>query len=493
MKPQTHAVAAGDPAGRVGLWIEMETPQLAFAQGDERIRYARGLITGLDAMPEVQAILVPCLPAAVPTMRRLFGDAVQPDRLMSAKLEILPAGRDPWLREALERRFRRKRDRAIERLAAIGGTPSPSSWPGSLRRLAQERRRSFGLLRRGITLARLGLRAWVAEVGLATLRRLPPPHASLVTALRRKRLSARWFLLGATGASGRRLLGPKILEGMGPLPAGGREDPAGTVMLQRLAGDAAAVVTPSRHAATILERSIGGRTMCLVPPAPLPAVVPCEEDHASRQRLADELRELFSGGTVAELHRHFCDFPFEQVDYLLLAAPSGESPSLSAYAAVLRRHRRNLKLLVDGRLPRGTGVLPDVHALGLSFDVAEAAGLSEPGRGRLLRHARAVVAADLDGACLPAVFAEAVAAGTPVVLAASPAVRESIPEAERGLPEFFDPEGRGSCEEDLVRAIVHVLDHRDDVLVRQRQFLARLASRTWWDVTAESLRLVRSR
>lgn len=493
MKTQTHAAAADDPAGRVGMWIELETGQLAAAQGDERIRFVRGLIAGLDAMPEVHAILVPCLPAAGPIMRRLLGDAEQPDRLMSAKLEIMPAGRDPRLRDACARLFSRRRERAVERLAAMGGTPSPSSWPAAVRQLAQGRRWPFGLLRRGMTLVRLGLRSCVADAGLALLRRLPPPHVSLVAALRRKRVSATWFVLGGTDAIVRRLLGPKIIACMAPMSAPACGEHAGATDFQRLRDVAAAVVTPSRHAATVLGQDAAGDPIAVVPPAPLPAVNAREEERASHRRLAEELRELFSGGPGVGLHRHFCDFPFEEVDYLLAVAPQGPSPLLPAYAAVLRRQRRNLKLIVDGRLPRGIGPVPDVHARGLSFDVAEAAGLSEAARSRLVRHARAVVAADPDGLCLPAVFAEAVAAGTPVVLAASPAVRESIPEAERGFPEFFDPEDRGACEADLVRAILHVLDHRDDVLVRQRQVLARLASRTWRDVAAEALRLATSR
>jgi hypothetical protein len=40
-----------------------------------------------------------------------------------------------------------------------------------------------------------------------------------------------------------------------------------------------------------------------------------------------------------------------------------------------------------------------------------------------------------------------------------------------------------------VRAILHALDHRDEVLARQRAMLTRLANRTWADVAAEMLGL----
>jgi glycosyltransferase involved in cell wall biosynthesis len=83
------------------------------------------------------------------------------------------------------------------------------------------------------------------------------------------------------------------------------------------------------------------------------------------------------------------------------------------------------------------------------------------------------------------VFSEAVAAGTPVVMGRLAAVREVLTPAELAEEEYFDP-GRGEAE--LVRAILHVLDHRDAVLARQRAILARLAARSWADVTADTLR-----
>jgi glycosyltransferase involved in cell wall biosynthesis len=169
--------------------------------------------------------------------------------------------------------------------------------------------------------------------------------------------------------------------------------------------------------------------------------------------------------------------------------PTGGDPGplLAAFATVLRRHRRSLTLVIDGRLSRGEGPLDEVERLGLSFDVAEARGLSEAGRARLLRHARAVVVADGEAGCLPAAFSEAVALGTPVVMAGSPATRETLTTNELAAAEYCDA---ASGPDGLVRAILHALDHRDEVLARQRAMLTRLANRTWADVAADMLGLV---
>jgi hypothetical protein len=476
----------GFPSACVGIWVELPTTELVCAQGDERIRRARGLIAGLDAMQEVNTILLPCLPSAEGLMSRLFADATRPGRLCSDKLKVLPAGQDPARRDTLAQKFHDRRAKVLGRLSAIGATSSLRSWRASLARLGESPRRPFAATRRIIKLARLRALLWVTDVRLAALRSLPPPHASVVAHLRRRRVSVTWFLVAGKGTSGHGLLGPKIVD-VGCFPTAGQEGSESDAAVRRLGETATVIVAPSRHAATMIGERVSRIAVAVIPPAPLPSVASEEGESGSRQRLAEELRSLFAGGGLIRLHRHFCDFPFEQVEYLVAPSPRGPSPILPAYAGVLRRHRRNVKLLVDGQLPQGNGPVADVHSLGLSFDVAEAGGLPETARARLLRHARAVVVADLDGACLPPIFAEAVTAGTPVVLGRSPAVREAIPNADLSSPWSFDV-GIGA-ESSLVQAILHVLDHGEEVLDRQRVILKRLAARTWHDVAAEHLRL----
>ena len=480
MKPAASTAAAAQAT--VGLWIELDPSLPAPACCDERIRRARGLVAGLDAHPGVEAILLPCLPADVEPMRALFSDAARPGRLVSDKLRVVAAGRDPTVRRAVIASAERWGDSCLDRLAGLGATASLGSWRAALARLAEDpRRRAFAAPRRIIKLVKLWGRLWMAEAILAVVRLLPPPQASAVADLRRRGASATWIVSPAETAAARRLRGPKILDlGGSALPARARPP------LRRLAGAAAAVVAPSRHVADAMAGLLGGKQCHMIPPAPLPVAPEGTSEESGRLRLADELRELFSAGVRAPLHRHFCDFPFERADYLV-AVPTGGDPGplLAAFATVLRRHRRSLTLVIDGRLPRGEGPLDEVERLGLSFDVAEARGLSEAGRARLLRHARAVVV-DGDGDCLPAAFSEAVALGTPVVMAGSPATRETLTANELAAAEHCDA---ASGPDGLVRAILHALDHRDEVLARQRAILARLAARTWADAAAAMLGL----
>ena len=467
----------------VGLWLEFDAGGPAPLAGDARIRHARGLITGLDALSGVEVILVPCLPADVEAMTALFADAARPGRLLSDKLRVIPAGRDPAVRRAVIAWAERRRDGCRDRLAGLGATGSPRSWRAALAKLAEDpSRRAFAAPRRIIKLVKLTLRLKAAEAILAATRQLPPPQASVVAELRRRGVWAPWIVQPARTPCARRLRGPKILDLGGGLPVRGSA-------LTRLVRAVVGVAAPSEHAADLAADALAGRPCHVVPPAPLPMAVAPASKEGSRLLLADELRMLFSGDETRPPHRHFCDFPFERVEYLVASLPGGAAgPLLPAFAAVLRRHRRNLKLLVDGHLPRGDGIYDEVEALGLPFDVAECTGLSEAARARLLRHARVVLVANGDAACLPAIFGEAVSAGTPVVMGRLAAVRELLTSEELSAAEYFDP---GCGEAELVGAVLHVLDQRDAVLARQQAILARLATRTWADVAADVLRLGR--
>jgi len=445
-----HPAATPATPATVGLWFEFDAAGPAMLPGDGRVRHARGLVVGLDAIPSVGTILLPCLPAEVDAMATLFTDAARPGRLVSDKLRVVAAGRDPVRRRAVIAWARRRKDKCLDRLAA------PC---------------------RIITVAKLTLRLMVAEVILAVARWLPPPQASVVADQRRRGPAAAWIVLSATTPVARRLPGPKILDlGGGLLPA--------RPTVARLARAAVALVAPSRHAAR-MARGVIGRGSHVIPPAPLPVVVCPTDEQESRRRLADDLRGLFMGDATRPPHRHFCDFPFERVEYLV-AWMTGENPGplLAAYATVLRRHRRDLKLLVDGRLPRGDGRLDHVESLGLSFDVARCAGLTEAGRGRLLRHARLVVVPEVGAGGLPAIFCEAVAAGTPVVMSRLAAVREMLTMDELSQPEYVDAP---AAADGLAEAMLYALDRREAVLARQRLVLARLAHRRWDDVVRDTL------
>jgi hypothetical protein len=65
--------------------------------------------------------------------------------------------------------------------------------------------------------------------------------------------------------------------------------------------------------------------------------------------------------------------------------------------------------------------------------------------------------------------------------------RETLTADELAAAEYFDADGGA---DGIASAILHALDHRDEVLARQRAMLTRLAARTWADVAADMLGLV---
>ena len=192
MKPAASTAAAH---ATVGLWIELDPSLPAPACCDERIRRARGLVAGLDALPGVGSILLPCLPADVAAIEAIFADAARPGRLVSDKLRVVAAGRDPTVRRAVIAWGERRRNVCLDRLAGLGATASLGSWRAAVAKLAQvPKRRAFAAPRRIIKLAKLWGRLQVVEAILAAVRMLPPPQASAVADLRRRGPWARWIV-----------------------------------------------------------------------------------------------------------------------------------------------------------------------------------------------------------------------------------------------------------------------------------------------------------
>ena len=102
---------------------------------------------------------------------------------------------------------------------------------------------------------------------------------------------------------------------------------------------------------------------------------------------------------------------------------------------------------------------------------------------RLIRHAELIVIPTLFEGGMPFGFAEAVGMGTPCAFSRIPAFMESLKEQELAGPEVFNPRESGSIE----KAVLYVLDHRDEVLKRQQMIVERLSQRTWANVAEEFL------
>ena len=101
---------------------------------------------------------------------------------------------------------------------------------------------------------------------------------------------------------------------------------------------------------------------------------------------------------------------------------------------------------------------------------------------RLIRHAELIVIPTLFEGGMPFGFAEAVGMGTPCAFSRIPAFMESLKEQELAGPEVFNPRESGSIE----KAVLYVLDHRDEVLKRQQMIVERLSQRTWANVAERS-------
>ena len=156
---------------------------------------------------------------------------------------------------------------------------------------------------------------------------------------------------------------------------------------------------------------------------------------------------------------------------------------LEAYDAILRRHRRNIKLVVTGNLDGHHELASFLRKKGLVFDVIQARNLREELHLRLIRHAEVIVIPTLFEGGMPFEFAEAVGMGTPCAFSRIPAFTESLTEQELAGPEVFNPRESHSIEQ----TILHVLDHREEVLKRQQIVVERLSQRTWTNVAEECL------
>ncbi len=492
---------------RVGIWLQLADGSLADGHGEGLIRWIRGLVGGFDRLPEVDTIVIPCARGSRSLVEALFAgmDADSPPdgppRLLSPKLRIVAVGRDHGRARQWHDWFTSRRGRLKERLAGFGVTANPLTWSAGLRPLVATVPSSLGLVltligrvwRIAVTTARL--------VGLEVVRpvvpRPRPVFDDMAADLHGRTGETLWIVPNPAWGAAAGLPGRVVVNAADIVY---REFPlidvpadvirAHQASLATLAERAEAVVCFSRHVA---ERQVGpvvggiAKRIAVVPHAPFTTTLSGLDDTASRRLLAEDLRRHFATSANGRPHRFFCDFPFEQIEYLLVSSKcrpyKNYAGVLQAYERILRRHRRRVKLVVTGVLSANPELAADLHRRGLVFDVIEAANVPEAVHARLIRHARALVIPTFFEGAMPFGFAEAVGLGTPVAFSRIPVVEEVLTAAEFDVPESFEP----TDVEAMVRSILHVLDHPADVLARQRRVLERFRERTWADVAAEYL------
>jgi len=491
----------------VGIWLQLADASLADGHGEGLVRWMRALVGGLDRLPDVDTIVIPCARGSRPLVEALLADTVADapadaaPRLLSPKLRIMVCGRDQSRARAWREWFTTRRAGLKERLAGFGVTASPLTWWAGLRPLVATVPSSLGLV-----LALVGRLAMILlttarlvamEVVRPFLPRIRPLFDDIAADLHGRTGTALWIVPNpawgaAVGLPGRLVVNAAdIVYREYPL----LDVPADVIRahqasLELLAARAEAVVCFSRHVAERQVRpAVGGiaRQVAVVPHAPMATRVPGGGAEASRRLLADDLRRHFATAVVGRPHRHYCDFPFERIDYLLVSSKcrpyKNYAGVLEAYERILRRHRRGVKLVVTGALSSNPELAGFLHRRGLVFDVVEAVNVAEDVHARLLRHARALVIPTFFEGAMPFGFAEAVGLGTPVAFSRIPVVEEVLTAAELEVPEAFDP----ADVEAMVRSILHVLDHPADVLARQQRVVERFRERSWADVAAEYL------
>ena len=486
----------------VGVWIELDVLTLQHCFGEGLIRWLRCLIMGIDELPAVKEVIIPCTSEAAPVIRKLFaerGHCGDDQCLVSKKLQVKAFSLNGSSIESLREWLRRKIAYLENRLDRFSKTAcSKRSLKYLFREIFEKPRTSRHEMSRFalsiICINDLVLRQFL----LMVLRWITPkktPFDRLALKASKAFPGTSWVIANpvwknAAILEGRRIVTiPDLVYREFRLDGFTEEElQTHTKTVRKVATAADKIICFSSH---VVHQQIAGllpdhdsKKICVVPHAPIHSGSFSDSQNDSRTQLGSELRHLFSS---EQLHRHYCDFPFERMRYVLVSSQvrpyKNYKRLLEAYDAILRRHRRNVKLVVTGGLDADYELATFLHEKGLVFDVIQARNLGEELHSRLIRHAEVVVIPTLFEGGMPFGFAEAVGMGTPCAFSRIPAFMESLTEQELTGPEVFNPRDSGSIEQ----TILHVLDHREEVLRRQQRVVERLSQRTWTNVAEEYL------
>ena len=499
---ENQKISMGSLPESVGIWIELDVPTLQLCYGEGLIRWLRCLIMGVDELPAVKEIIIPCTHEAAPVIRQLFAERGRCDDdqcLVSKKLQVKAFSLNGSSTESLQEWLRQKIAYLENRLDSLSKSESSEGILKQVFRKFFEKPRTLRLLAerfalsvmciKDLTLRRLFLTIlrWITSENypfdrLALKAGKAFPGTSWVIA------NPKWK--NASILKGRRIVTiPDLVYREFRLDGFTKEElqvHAKTVCEVATAADK--IICFSSH---VVHQQIAEllpdhdrKKIRVVPHAPIHPGSFSGSQNDSRIQLGNELRQLFSS---EQLHRHYCDFPFERMRYVMVSSQvrpyKNYKRLLEAYDAILRRHRRNIKLVVTGNLDGHHELALFLQEKGLVFDVIQAWNLREELHSRLIRHAEVIVIPTLFEGGMPFGFAEAVGTGTPCAFSRIPAFMESLTEQELAGPEMFNPLESHSIEQ----SILHVLDHREEVLKRQQIVVERLSQRTWTNVAEEYL------
>lgn len=204
----------------------------------------------------------------------------------------------------------------------------------------------------------------------------------------------------------------------------------------------------------------------------------------SKTAMADLLREKLR---THKLNRHFCDFPFENVDYIFIGdctrTVSGMQYAITAYEQLLRRYRLNCKLFVNSDLDSNPVVSRLLHSRGLVFDVFQTPPLDRTLYASLIKHAKCLLVPDRPDGVIPISYYEAATLGTPVAMCKTSINSGVYGESTWTGREFFHK----SDPHDIAECVRYVLENQDEVRKTQFEQYMNLADRNWSAVAEELL------
>jgi glycosyltransferase involved in cell wall biosynthesis len=195
--------------------------------------------------------------------------------------------------------------------------------------------------------------------------------------------------------------------------------------------------------------------------------------------------------TTCVPREYLANFPFDEVPFLF--APSEYRPRgnvlnlFRAFEIVLRKRYRNLKLFIACDLERNDVELRRyLSNRRLELDVVSLPRMTDEVRAAFYCLAALSVDPSLFERAIPAPFAESISMSTPIVMSSIPMTREVVPDDLAG-EMLFDPHDPDS----MAAAILRGLDHREQLLQRQRRLYQEMLTRTVADAANDYFELFR--
>ena len=187
--------------------------------------------------------------------------------------------------------------------------------------------------------------------------------------------------------------------------------------------------------------------------------------------------------------RYLQDFPFEEVDYIVVSTQDRASKNISAIAQVvcnlIRLKRRNIKLITTASIHFGASwtLLPGlIEHEQIQLDLLSMSDLPRDVHAALYHAAAlAVHSSFFEGGRAPFPFSEALSVGTPCIMARGPHVAELLRDAPALAVDTFDPYSM----HELQALVERTLDARENVLERQTPIFEMLARKRTWSIVAE--------